>query len=388
MAISPIDDDVSTAASDSASVFSSTCFTLRTICSIELDTSLTLPDSTIAVSLSSSPAAPSSRIELLDSSTDTLSRCELSAIPRTCRLISSIDVVVCWIPRTWSAVTDETASDTPAISPAVASTRSAASDTRATVARSELPIASNERDSSPSSSSDSYTSPRRRSPDDSRSASPRSASVARLTSCASSHASSPPLRPSIATTAARRRSRGRTGRAAGARRARARSGSAGRAEPATETTCAERSRAVSPLVSPSAMARAKLATTSSSSLPPSALGRRRGEIDDPDFDRKRELLRRRARAELSAAGPPSGAPASRRARAASSTPDLPADREIAQRARRLGVGQQHREDHRQDRHAAHRHQQLRPQRDAGRPASGARRDRESGPPAHCGPARS
>ena len=117
-------------------MFSSTCFTLRTICSIELDTSFTLPESTDAVSFSSSPAAPSSRIELLDSSTDTLSVCELSAIPRTCWLIASIDVVVCRIPFTWSAVTDDTASDTPAISPAVASTRSAASDTRPTVARS------------------------------------------------------------------------------------------------------------------------------------------------------------------------------------------------------------------------------------------------------------
>ena len=170
-------------------MFSSTCFTLLTICSIELDTSFTLPESTDAVSFSSSPAAPSSRIELLDSSTDTLSVCELSAIPRTCRLIASIDVVVCWIPFTWSAVTDDTASETPAISPAVASTRSAASDTRPTVARSELAIASNDRDSSPSSSSLSYTSPRRRSPDASRSASPRNAAVARLTSCASNHAS-------------------------------------------------------------------------------------------------------------------------------------------------------------------------------------------------------
>ena len=174
-------------------MFSRTCFTLRTICSIELDTSFTLPDSTDAVSFSSSPAAPSSRIELLDSSTDTLSDCELSAIPRTCWLIASIEVVVCRIPDTWSAVTDDTASDTPAISPAVASTRSAASETRATVARNEPAIASNERDSSPSSSSDSYTSPRRRSPDDSRSASTRSASVARLTSCANNHASNPAI---------------------------------------------------------------------------------------------------------------------------------------------------------------------------------------------------
>ena len=68
VAISSIDADVSSAAFASASVFSDTCFTERTICSIELETSSTFDESRLAVSFSSSPVAPSSRIELLDSS--------------------------------------------------------------------------------------------------------------------------------------------------------------------------------------------------------------------------------------------------------------------------------------------------------------------------------
>ena len=54
----------------SDSVFVDTCETLRTISSIELDTSSTLSCRRTAVSFSCVPDAPSSRIELLDSSTD------------------------------------------------------------------------------------------------------------------------------------------------------------------------------------------------------------------------------------------------------------------------------------------------------------------------------
>ncbi len=69
-----------------------------------------------------------------------------------------------------------------AIAAASASTRSAASATRPTVARSESDISSKERARSPSSSSDSRTSPRVRSPEAIRPASWRSHSVVRLTS--------------------------------------------------------------------------------------------------------------------------------------------------------------------------------------------------------------
>ena len=78
-AISSIEADVSSAAPCSASVFSSTCLTLRTICSIEEDTPSTLSCRRTAVSFSSSPEAPSSRIELLLSSTLSFSAALLPA---------------------------------------------------------------------------------------------------------------------------------------------------------------------------------------------------------------------------------------------------------------------------------------------------------------------
>ena len=151
--------EVSTAARESSSVFSDTCFTLATICSMELETSLTFVDSTEAVSLSSSPAAPSSRIVLDDSSTETFNAWEESAMSFTCRSIASIERAASRMPVTWEAVTVATLSAIEVISPAVASTRSAAEATRLTVDRSDWVIFSKERERSPSSSSDSKTRP-------------------------------------------------------------------------------------------------------------------------------------------------------------------------------------------------------------------------------------
>ena len=87
----------------------------------------------------------------------------------------------------------------------------------------------------------------------------------------------------------------------------------------------------------------------------SSLARGR-EVDEPHFDRHREpySLRRRGLSQIGSGVEPLPGRVEQRV--------LPADREVAQRARRLRMREQHREDHRHDRHAGHAHEQLRSQR--------------------------
>ena len=164
LAISSILADVSAAASARPSLLALTCLTLRTICSIEVDTSSTLPPSTEAVSLSSSPAAPSSRIELLESSTEMFRFCAAPATSITWLLIDTISSLACWIRRTCCSLASVTPSATFAIAAAVESKRSAELDKPITVARIPSDNDSNARHSSPTSSSASEIRPLRRSP--------------------------------------------------------------------------------------------------------------------------------------------------------------------------------------------------------------------------------
>ena len=173
VAISSIDAEVSSAALASASVFSDTCFTERTICSIELDTSSTFDESRLAVSLSSAPEAPSSRIELLDSSMLSLSAELDCAMPETWALICSMLSAARRVPCSCSTVATESVRHTGPSALARASRPSADDATLAIVVRSASTMPSNERVRSPSSSSDSNVGAGRRSPEASRSAAAR-----------------------------------------------------------------------------------------------------------------------------------------------------------------------------------------------------------------------
>ena len=181
-AISPMDSDVPETSWARPSVFSPICREEMIICSMEPETLSICLVRADAVWFSSSPAAPSSRIELLASSTFPVSPWAESLMPPISRSMEATSRAACSSAVAWAALASLTLSPTSAMAEAPESTLPAVRPTRSSVPRSDAIMRSTSRPRSPISSSDSKALRSERSPAATLAARRRSFSRLRATS--------------------------------------------------------------------------------------------------------------------------------------------------------------------------------------------------------------
>ena len=270
-------------------------------------------------------------------------------MPDTCALICSMLSAARRVPCSCSTVASESVRHTGPSALARASRPSAEPATRAIVARSASTMPSNERASSPSSSSDSKVGAGRRSPEASRSAAARRIAtgieMSRATHQARMHREQPPTSPRAWRAAAAKRCRARRGRTPRPRRPR----------PCRRRACAtsrSRPRAAT-LLRRCCSATAARATCCATAAGSSAIG----AVERDERHGNRHRLRREALLELAAI-----CCASASAGRSASTRCVQLLRERLERARALIERDQHREQHRHQAGARQRHEQLRADR--------------------------